>query len=287
MPLGAKGELEESLQSLRQELPQTQIILGLRDILGAPEVITRQWRSEGAYQAIAKYYDWVFVYGCQDIYDLTHEYEFSAELQRKVRYCGYVCPPAVEYTDIAARLLPQFSIEKPFTVLLMGGGGSDAHFLMNTMLDAVRYLGQQAPFNTFVLTGPFMSSQERQALLKKAADLPVVVKHMKSDSVKYLAYVDLVVSMAGYNTICEILKFAKKAVVVPRAGPSAEQGMRSRILRDLGLISTIPPYELTWQTLAEAVLRRLDEFTTIHPSLYLDLAGALHVAQFLLEYVTH
>jgi predicted glycosyltransferase len=63
--------------------------------------------------------------------------------------------------------------------------------------------------------------------------------------------------------------------------------MRSRILRDLGLISTIPPYELTWQTLAEAVLERLYELTTINPSLYLDLAGALHVAQFLLEYVTH
>jgi predicted glycosyltransferase len=129
-----------------------------------------------------------------------------------------------------------------------------------------------------------MPAKNRQALQEKAEGLPVVVRRMEEDSVKYLPHVDLVVSMAGYNTTGEILKFAKKAVVVPRAGPSAEQGMRSQILHQLGLLLAIPPGELTPQSLAEAVLCRLDDPEVVNPSLYLDLDGALHAAQFALDF---
>jgi predicted glycosyltransferase len=284
MPHGARGELVESLQSLRRESPQTHLILGLRDILGAPDVITRQWRLEGAYEAIAGYYDSVFVYGSQNIYDLAHQYQFPESLQRMVRYCGYVCTPAYEDADVS---LPQFSTARPFTVLLMGGGGSDAHYLMDTMLDAVRYLGERVPFNTFMLTGPFMPAQKRQELQNKAEGLPVVVRKMEDDSAKYLPHVDLVVSMAGYNTTCEILKFAKKAVVVPRPGPSAEQHMRSQILHDLGLIRVIPPFKLNPQTMAEAIVHRLYEPATMNAPIALDLDGALHAAQFALKRMSH
>ena len=283
MPHGAKGELIESLRSLRQQFPHTQIVLGLRDILGAPEVIAWQWRSEGAYTVIAEYYNLIFVYGCQDVYDLAHEYEFSADLQRKVRYCGYVCPAATGNPQAVAKLSFLFSTEKPFTVLVMGGGGSDAYFFMNTMLDAIQYLGSEAPFNTFMVTGPFMPAKERQALLKKAARLPVVVKRMENDSLKYLREVDLVVSMAGYNTTCEILKFTKKAVVIPRAGPSAEQSIRSNLLHERGLIFSIHPRDLTPPILAEAILARLHEPNGVNMARLIDLNGATHAARFLLD----
>jgi predicted glycosyltransferase len=48
MPHGALGELARPLQVLKQQCPETKIVLGLRDILGAPDTIQKQWKNEGA-----------------------------------------------------------------------------------------------------------------------------------------------------------------------------------------------------------------------------------------------
>jgi predicted glycosyltransferase len=286
MPHGPMGELIRTLQILRRDSPKTRIVLGLRDILGAPETIVRQWGSEGAYQAIAEYYDHVFVYGCHDVYNLISEYDFSEELRLKTQYCGYVvCNGTEDYSISATQSFAAFSAEKPFTVIVMGGGGSDAHFLMDITLDAIRYLGSKVPFNTFILTGPFMPSERQRALSRKAQGMPVIIEHMAYNIVKYLHHVDLVVSMAGYNTICEILKFGKKAIVVPRAGPSAEQNMRAKIFLGRRLVRSITPDVLTAKRLGETAVRCLYEKDKINMRQVPNLSGASYTARLLLDYV--
>ena len=44
------------------------------------------------------------------------------------------------------------------------------------------------------------------------------------------AEADMVVSMAGYNTVCELLSFGRNAILVPRAEPVKEQLIRARLL---------------------------------------------------------
>jgi len=285
MPHGAMGELIPTLKMLRRRLPETQIVLGLRDILGASESIIRLWHEEGAYEAIEKYYDAVLVYGNQEVYDLGLEYEFSEQMRRKVHYTGYVFAPGKQNYGQTSELSAQFAIKRPHTVLVTGGGGSDAHFFMDKMLDAVRKLGSSVPFNTYMVTGPFMPQQDRQHLTHKAEGLPVIVKRKESDCRKLFPQVDLVASMAGYNTICEILGFGKRAVVIPRSGPSAEQSMRSRLLHDQGYIYTIHPHDLTPTYLADTLLNRLNGNGRSHivPEGALDLDGANHAATYLLE----
>ena len=104
---------------------------------------------------------------------------------------------------------------------LVGGGGSDAYPFMDTMLDAIRGLGAHVPFNTLMVTGPFMPAREQGTLSRKAMGLPVVVRPADPDWLAHVRHADLVVSMAGYNTVCEVLKSGKQAIVVPRPGPSA------------------------------------------------------------------
>src|SRR5215510_7975042 len=70
MPHGAMGELLPTLDMIRQSGMSTQVVLGLRDILDSPEIISRRWRAEGAYEAIERYYDMVLVYGKQEVFDL-------------------------------------------------------------------------------------------------------------------------------------------------------------------------------------------------------------------------
>jgi predicted glycosyltransferase len=74
-----------------------------------------------------------------------------------------------------------------------------------------------------------------------------------ADPMPYLDAADLVVSMAGYNTISEILTLDKKAIVIPRTYPRREQLIRSRRLQEFGLLRTIEPSELTRDRLAAEV----------------------------------
>jgi predicted glycosyltransferase len=52
-----------------------------------------------------------------------------------------------------------------------------------------------------------------------------------------------VVSMAGYNTFCEILSFDRPALLVPRVAPRKEQWIRARRARDFGLVDMLLPHE--------------------------------------------
>jgi predicted glycosyltransferase len=257
MPHGARGELVECLEALRRERPHARVVLGLRDILGAPEDIVPQWRARGAFELLADHYDAVLVYGSRDHYDLAAAYGFPPEIERLIHYCGYVATRMRRFPKAAARLAAEMRGDREFTALVMGGGGSDAHFFMDMVLEAIRCLGDEVPFQTFLLTGPFMPPEERKALEEKADGLPVVVRRFRDDSTKIMQIADLVISMAGYNTACEILRFARSAVVIPREGPSAEQSMRAEILHRRGLVRAIHPRDLSPEVLAAAILEQL------------------------------
>lgn len=290
MPHGACGELVPCLETLRKR-GRARILVGLRDILGAPEDILPQWRERGAFELLERFYHQILVYGEQEVYDLGAAYSFPPELLERIRYCGYVSAPQKRYPRAAAKLSAEFETEfgrsRPFTTLVMGGGGSDAYPFMDTLLDAVVLLGPDIEFNTYMLTGPFMPPNERQALVEKARGLPVVVKRFRDDSAKILQLADLVVSMAGYNTTCEILQSARRAVLIPREGPSVEQTMRTGLLEKRGLLRAIHPRYLTAETLADALVRELRTRPRTRGNgkvgQPVDLKGAARAAQRVLE----
>jgi predicted glycosyltransferase len=74
------------------------------------------------------------------------------------------------------------------------------------------------------------------------------------DLTKRYAEADVVVSMAGYNTVCELLSFARRAILVPRREPVMEQLIRARLLARQGLFDLIEPEDLTPETLIGKVL---------------------------------
>ena len=283
MPHGALGELAEPLKILKEHCPHTRIILGLRDILGAPEVIHRQWQTEGAFEAVEAFYDAVFIYGCADLFDVIGQYDFSEDLARKAQYCGYVCREAREAASGPSRKhRPRQKKEEKF-ILVTGGGGADASFFMDQFIDAARLLRDDLKFHAFVTTGPFMSKEQRALLHEKTQNLPIVVSRLGADSVRFLRRADLVISMAGYNTISEILHFRKNAIVVPRAGPSAEQTMRSRLMSERGLFSTIHPTRLTAENLSELIWKKLRRKSRIDEEQMPDLGGASRAASLILD----
>jgi predicted glycosyltransferase len=61
--------------------------------------------------------------------------------------------------------------------------------------------------------------------------------------------------MGGYNTICEVLSFEKRALIVPRVNSRGEQLIRVERLRNMGIIDVIYPNELTPQALTDWLAR--------------------------------
>lgn len=287
MPHGALGELLEPLARLKKRRGRTRLILGIRDILGAPEVIQRQWQNEGAFAALEEFYDALFIYGAADLFDAAQEYRFPAAVQSKAEYCGYVCrDEAQAAAQIAqAGTLPEAGngrAQEKF-LLITGGGGADAAYMMDRFIDAVRLIKTELAFQAFIAIGPFVHKEQRKLLRQKSQGLPLSVGRMEGDSIRYFRRADLVVSMAGYNTISEIMLFRKNAVVIPRPGPSAEQTMRTRFMSERGLFTAIAPQELTAENLAERLFAQLSNGQTIPPERLPDLRGAARVAEKILN----
>ncbi|MGH7453255.1 MAG: glycosyltransferase family protein [bacterium] len=286
MPHGALGELAGPLTALKKSSPHTKVVLGIRDILGAPPVICRQWQNEGAYAAAEAFYDSICVYGCAEVFDVLAEYAFPPALVNKTHYCGYVCREDSSTTlpgRVSATPRPSNGKNAGKFILVTGGGGADASFFMDQFIDAARLLHPDLAFNALITTGPFMPKDQRQGLRQRVRNLPIVVSQKGEDSIRYLRRADLTISMAGYNTISEVMHFRKNAIVVPRPGPSAEQTMRTRIMSERGLFSTIHPQYLTAENLSELIWQKLHNANGINEARLPNLNGASTAASLMLN----
>ncbi len=284
MPHGALGELAEPLEMMKKFSPHTRVVLGIRDILGAPEVIRQQWQREGAYLAAEQFYDAIHIYGCAEVYDVLAEYAFPPALVHKAHYCGYVCRDESSEGSLSDKVIHHlFGNDNKKFVLVTGGGGADASYFMDQFIDAVRMLRMEIPFNAFVSTGPFMHKDQRELLVNKARGLPIVVSRMGQDSIRFLRRANLVISMAGYNTISEIMRFRKSAIIVQRPGPSAEQTMRTKIMSGRGLFDSIHPNTLTAENFSALIRRRLSNgYHSMDENQLPDLNGAAKTASSIL-----
>jgi predicted glycosyltransferase len=251
MPGGANRELLPALEHARRAGLATRVVLGLRDIIDDPTVTRAVWQREGVYETLRTEYHRVLVYGVPEVFATATEYDLDGA---NVDYCGYVCNmSAVQSPErVRARLrLP----EDPM-VVVMGGGGADATRLLATYLEAVPLVARR--FASVLVTGPFLPEAERRALHARARALGVRVRTTVGDALSQINAADVIVSMAGYNTLSEILRFGKRAIVVPRPGPSAEQGMRARLFAARGLLDVLELARLEPHALAAALGRALD-----------------------------
>ncbi len=256
MPHGAMGELVPTLEAL--EGRPVRVVLGLRDILDAPATVRQRWHLEGAFEVLERYYDDVLVYGSADVFDVTEQYDWPAGLRSLVRYCGYVCGEDGPAVNGRNRLRQLRGARDGSLIVAMAGGGADAYPLFDALMDAMPTLTAARDCSVVIVTGPFLPAAERLDLLRRARGLPVRVLKSVSDTGAYMRSADLVVSMAGYNTSVELLRVGRRALLVPRAGPSAEQQMRAKLFADRGWVDWLPPLELAPEALAAAMLAALE-----------------------------
>jgi predicted glycosyltransferase len=280
MPAGARGELLPALKALKETHPESCIVLGLRDILDQRDVIERVWENEGGYDALRQYYDRILIYGSPEIFATDQVYRLPA-LPGGNRYCGYVVKQGPVETNDEIRAAFDFG-GRP-VVFVCAGGGDDGQSLMRNYVRAVRQLGTRATFGTLMAVGVNAPPGLQAELQAEANGLPIRIVSYVHHSRSYMAAADLVVCMAGYNTLSEVMYLQKKALVVPRPGPSAEQRMRAALLAQRQLIDMLDPADLCPETMAERLVADLERSDYPRADAKLPLDGARQAADRLLE----
>src|SRR5436309_5437730 len=76
-----------------------------------------------------------------------------------------------------------------------------------------------------MVTGPFMPAEQQAVLQARATTTCRVMT--QADNFQLMAAADAVVSMGGYNSVCEAWAVARPLVIVPRATHKVEQHIRA------------------------------------------------------------
>lgn len=258
-PDGLAGELEPALRHVRCALPGTHVSLVLRDILDAPEKTTEEWTKRGYNNVLHWYYDSILVLGSQDVFDVCAEYRIPPAICRKVMYCGYVARH--EALEDSAKLRVELGVKSGTAlVLATAGGGEDGFAVMLRSIEAARRLHAERGARMVVVAGPELPSAQRKRLSTAAANAPHTrVLEFVPDMMSYIHAADVVISMGGYNTVCELATLSKRAVMVPRTAPVMEQLIRMERMAGYGPYVALSPNGLQADAVADAVLAQLDD----------------------------
>ena len=235
-PLGLRGEVEPALRLLKDS--GKLLVLGLRDVMDDPERLAEEWDRKHAVPALENLYDHIWVYGLPEICDPLEGIDVSDSVRQKTRFTGYLRrgkTPSGFYP-------PPWAIEEPFVLVTTGGGG-DGAMLVDWVLRAYEF-DRSFTIPAKIVLGPFMGTSQQTGFMERVARLPhVEAITFEANMESLMQRATAVVAMGGYNTFCEILSFDKRALIVPRTAPRAEQFIRASRAAELGLVAMLLPDE--------------------------------------------
>lgn len=246
-PAGVRGELLPTLRWLRRHRPETRIVFGMRDIEDDPQTTIQQWSSNGAVHALEEYYHEIWVYGMRSVFDVAQEYRLPQGVQDKLRFVGYVVQDPCTHDLGAGR--------SESGVLVTVGGGTDGEFVLETYLEEAAPRVSAAGIRSTIVGGPDLPGPAARRLYGVASHFPEVewFDHVPCMCCR-IRQANVIVSMGGYNTLCEVVSNRKPAVVIPRTSPRLEQTMRAQLWSRRAPLDVILPEELTASSLADRIL---------------------------------
>ncbi|MGL1863157.1 MAG: glycosyltransferase [Pseudodesulfovibrio sp.] len=249
VPSGLKNEVLPTLKWIKKNLPCTRVVLGLRDILDDAASTQADWKKKKFPEILRDLYSEIWVYGEKDLYDPIKEYAFPDDIAAKTIFTGYI-PRRVPTQRKSKRKHKQ--------VVVTIGGGGDGYVVLDNYLKMLESNGT-VDFKTLMITGPFIDPDKLDELADRARALKVQIKTFVKNIEKRMAAADLVVTMGGYNTLCEILSLKKPALVIPRDNPRQEQLLRAKVFQGHGLCDYIKWDDVSPELLREKVNALLND----------------------------
>ena len=233
-PAGMNGELRGVFDAVGEHSPATRVVLGLRDVLDDPATVAKMWTEQDIYPLLEEMYDEILVYGSREVFDVGRQYRLPLRLQQRLRYTGYLGPAGAHNLDGAVR---PGQAGRPYLLATAGGGG-DGVEVLSAAMEAGALLG----LATKVITGPLIDDSDFETLDRLAgrtAGVELVRFHPHLRAA--MAGAAAVVTMGGYNSLCEAISVRVPTFVVPRCHPRLEQTIRARLFAERGLVDVVSP----------------------------------------------
>jgi predicted glycosyltransferase len=248
------------IDAARMQTPPARIVASIRDVLVAP---TRPDKIEQANDRINTLFDLVLVHGDEAVLALDRSWPGTAAIASKLRYTGYMTSSG---PDLPA---PRSSGE-----ILVSGGGSAAALPLLTCAIRAAHLGTTVSAWR-ILAGHGISQDDHADLQRQAASGPqtskIIVERARPDFPSRLADCAVSVSMAGYNTMLDLIRAQCPAVVVPfDQGQETEQARRAEAWADAGLVEVLNSGQLDPEALLAAISRASAKPRGQAPALNLD-----------------
>lgn len=255
-PTGMKGEMLPALEWLHKSNADCTRILGLRDIIDAPENVTTLWEAEGTYEVLRELYDQILVYGDRSVFDPTVAYRFPPDISAKTQFCNYVSE--IHAGRAKLNRAQQSNHRRPLVVVTIGGGDGAGEVVIGSYLDMVKGHLDKLTFDSTIITGPFISDELLHRFQIAARGLPVKLQKFVTSTRPLLSRSDLVISTGGYNTITQVLECARRSIVIPRVLHRKEQLLRAELFAKLGLVTMLHPDDVTPDRLFDEVTTSLN-----------------------------
>lgn len=282
-PFGRKQfsfELLPLLHRARSRSDRTMIVSSIRDIL-----VNR--KDQDAYEKrvcgiVNDHYDLVLVHGDDRFQTLKDSFSRADDLKCPVAHTGYV----VQQTqDTHSESSAPVSSERPMIVVSNGSGMCPTgHELVERTLRAAAILEDKLPHRFQVFAGPLMQEDVYSRLgMIAATQHNVTFTRYTPDLPSWLRCADLSISMAGYNTVMDILSAGVRSLVYPVTGNSdEEQLMRAAKLADRGFFGLLETSHLQSDVLARRIQCALK---TQPASIRLNVSGAANSSLLLKKYL--
>jgi predicted glycosyltransferase len=259
----------------RQKAPPV-LVASIRDILQRRS----STREQECLDLIERHYQQVLVHGDPHFYPLEKSFPPATCLAAKLNYTGYVCPQLTELSNDLSNIRRREIPAK--TIIVSIGGGSVGKEILTTAL-ALHDSGFGGELKWLLVTGPNMPDNDKAHFKAQQSDNLQVVE-LADNFLQKLNQAYVSVSMAGYNTIMDLLVTQTAAVVIPFEGTGeTEQMARSELLAKANIVQLLKNTDLSADNLKHCIGRALENSQT-KPVLEINNAGAQNSADLLIDW---
>jgi predicted glycosyltransferase len=252
-PFGRKQfsfELLPLLTRAQGRAGKTMIVSSIRDILVHRK--NQDEYEERVCSLVNSFYDLVLIHGDERFNTLGETFSRVSDLQCPLAYTGYVVQqPQANMASNSGIPLPQN--QRP-TIVVSNGSGMcpSGHRLLESVLRAAPLLEKRIPHDFHIFAGPLIPADVYRALEEMAGQAcNVTLSRYTPNLPALLRRADMSVSMAGYNTVMDILSAGVRALVYPVTGNGDdEQYVRAAKLAGKGVLRVLGENQLQPEILA-------------------------------------
>jgi predicted glycosyltransferase len=263
-PFGRKSFREEIdyLQDLLRKKNSNLITYcSLRDIM--IQKLSDPKRAEQIIKSLNKRFDYVIVHSDPDLLPLELTWPYVSQIEKKIFYSGFVTETKFSQTKSS----------RGNEILISAGGGNvgeDLYFALANECEKFSEYHFRFVFGPYAKTS-FQEEFKEHIRGKKNASTEALIKNFE----ERLSKARLSISLAGYNTVMNILNTQTPALLYPYQA-NWEQEKRLDIFEISGCLKVLRSLD------PEAVKSSIQQALTFTPKIgAINLDGAKHTAEFI------